>query len=382
MVYSLTSDNVMSPPKIKIEDTTKWVKKEETTIEQSVGIDRKWKWFSFNFLRKQANVNGNEQSVTEGTTVELTLGIDNINYYRRLEFWKIYIGHKRVESGEFIVKWMNAIYTKEEIAIDLKRGEFRIKLSEKKENEVLVHLKKKFENRLLTSEESDFIIKVDLTPQNQGPLEIPYSIQNCVVENENIVHYFTRIGRLNRFYEKKLFFRYRDDDTKELNYFIQLYANMDIYSICGLEFLENLKNNKGLPIFIKSTEDTERLYIEETPNELGTFLNSLTPELRLEMKDLKPEKFIIFPFIDKNIELIKKYKNYDFALVKNNLGQTEYILYHTPTSTSAEIGWASWRIIDIDFYNAVYRVIKTELYPNSISIKEYIKTRTKNNAVK
>ena len=176
----------------------------------------------------------------------LTLGIDNINYYRRVEFWKIYNRAKTKEYGTFLVKWLNSIYTKEELSIDLRGGLKKTKFSGDELNKIIVYLKQEFENRLLNSEDEDHEIRLDLTQSRPVPSGIPSIFEKQRDGKESILDYFTKMGKLNRFYEKKLFFRYRGDDRKELDYFLELYKGMKVYTVCILSFLQNLKNNDNL----------------------------------------------------------------------------------------------------------------------------------------
>ena len=81
----------------------------------------------------------------------------------------------------------------------------------------------------------------------------------------------------------------------------------------------------------------------------------------------------MYPYNEENAATTEKYKNYDFAVVKNPQDKTEYILYHTPTSTATEIGWASWRKIDIDFYLAVYKSLNADVINGTKLLDEYMR---------
>jgi hypothetical protein len=48
------------------------------------------------------------------------------------------------------------------------------------------------------------------------------------------------------------------------------------------------------------------------------------------------------------------------------------VLFHTPNSTEREIGWLSWRQVDVDFYNAVYQIIRAKAMVNKKSVEEYL----------
>ncbi|NCD68029.1 hypothetical protein [Mucilaginibacter agri] len=308
-VRALTPENVFSPPKIKLEDTVQIASKHEKVLERGLGFDGKVKWLFARLYSSRKDSTETEDKTVSAATTELTLGIDNINYYKRIEFWKIYTGSSQQEAGEFIVKWMNAIFTKEEISIDLRRGEFKKRVPFKRQNEVLVYLKKEFEARLQTRDEDQFDIKVEVGPKERVILDIPNSIENCKLENRTILEYFTLIGRLNRFYEKKLFFRYRENDHIEFEYFLELYRNMNVYTVCGIAFLENLNSKESLENFFKNTSNVNRLYIETVQGQFLRFFNDLPPGAQQQLKHLNKDRFRIYAFNSERADQIAKYKH-------------------------------------------------------------------------
>jgi len=367
----LNENNVNDPPSIKFDNSTETIKASEFSNEDSFGISAVLKIFFLKFSKSRKKTQIKNLKMLFGDTSALTLGIDNKNYYRGVEYWEFY--SRNTQSAIFIVKWLNSIFTKEELSIEI-LGEIKTKYHADQVNRILVYLKKEFENRLLTSENDYFEIRLELNQSQAVPVTIPEVFRKEMDGNPSILEYFTSIGRLHRFYEKKLFFRYRGPSKVEISYFLELYKDMDVYSVCGITFLQKLKNNDSLPVFLTDTNaPVERIFIETAEHQLYDFLLPFEDLVNKTYNDNETDKtFLVYVFKEEHAELIEKYKNYDFAIVKHTTGRTEYILYHTPNTTTSEIGWVSWRTIDIDFYQAVYKMLKIETNSNTVKIQSYM----------
>lgn len=348
------------------------VKDFESSLNRTIGVTLNAinKLFSFGISGSLKDSYSEKTSQSMNYNLDITLGIDNTNIYRCIEFWNIKDSKTNQELGIFMVKWLNTIFTKEEIAITL-IGPLRRFEGDENANKIIARLKKRLEEHLLQSEDKKITVKFSVSDTVEQQFRIPPILNKKEIGADSLQSYFMKKGHSKRLLERKLIFQTKARNNEEFRLFLSLYQTQaDIYAVCGISFLRNLNERKKLKDFFENRVDRERIFIESSENEFVNFYVSLESKIREAFLENDLDRFYLASFPDP--EKLSIYKSYDFALAKNSNDETEYVLFFYDNSTSNELGWVSWRNVDIEFYERVYSIIKDDMQRPLTSIRDVI----------
>ncbi|WP_392476330.1 hypothetical protein [Nostoc sp. C110] len=319
--------------KFTIQGETKEINKSEQSMEA--------KW-SFNIQNIQAGIL-NSQTLTaqkEATYSYEFVSVYNLNMsenkpqYRCIETWRVVIesqANNIQKIGFFVVKWDTNNSASIENGLDIKSIYW-----EKNYQEYLDVIKEQLHEQLLISDEKEFVAILDTN----------YS------RRQNIPSYITGIDSLKQVINNSLYLKQGKIVFSEVKTLAELYKQGQVKAICTLFFLKKLVENNQFKNFFQ-TPINERYLIENKQDEFRKFYDSLDDESKLVLINQSP--FQIMKYQD-NINNIVTQKD-DFSIISiNNI--PKLVTYSFTDNQYSNMGWISWREVDIKFYEELYKCQK------------------------
>ncbi|NES06615.1 MAG: hypothetical protein F6K22_29635 [Okeania sp. SIO2F4] len=131
-----------------------------------------------------------------------------------------------------------------------------------------------------------------------------------------------------------------------------MYNKGTVNAICTLHFLRKLWDQNKLKDFFQ-TSVNHRYLIEYKQDEFKNFYNSLDDETQTELRNKSPFQIMVY---QDNIDNIVGPQD-DFCIISiNNVPKlVAYIFTDNKFTSTGGIGWISWREVDINFYDELYK---------------------------
>ncbi|WP_392532785.1 hypothetical protein [Nostoc sp. C117] len=321
--------------KFSVQGETKEINKSEHSMEA--------KW-SFSIQNLQLGVNSN-QSYTqqkEATSRYEFINEYNLNMnqnkpqYRCIEIWKVVLESQLGNTqkiGFFVAKWNTNNSANIEELLDIKSIYW-----EKEYEKYLMIIKEQLREHLLISDDKEVVAVLDAN----------------YTRRQNIPSFITEIDSLKNIINSSSYLKQGKIVFSEVETLTDLYkqGQVTVNAICTLHFLRNLVKTNKLKDFFK-TQVYERYLIEYQQGEFQDFYNSLDDENKLALSNQSALKIMVY---QDNIDNIVSPQD-DFCIISLN-NTPRLVAYSFTDNKYSNIGWISWREVDIKFYEELYRCQK------------------------
>ncbi|MBD2139267.1 hypothetical protein H6F32_17215 [Anabaena sp. FACHB-1237] len=251
--------------------------------------------------------------------------------YRRVEIWEVKSHELSNQKtiGHFVVTWKASDTETLDELLEIKSVYW-----EKNYESYLASIKLQLQEHLLTSDTGELIPVMDTN----------YTI------HQNMPELISRITSLEKLVHNSLYLRQGRIAFSEIQTLQELYQydGVQVKAICTIDFLKKLSDKQQLQNFF-TVEVKERYFIEYNENEFRDFYNNITDDGIKSVLESSNLKIIVYT----PDQVIIGGKD-DFCVISVK-GTPEFIAYSFTDDKYHNIGWISWREVDVQFYNELYQ---------------------------
>lgn len=311
--------------------------KNESEISREAG----WK-VDFNQLQanagiKKTNTQQQEFAYNYELSNDYSLDITQQNLrYRRVETWEVKSSRSNEFLnqiiGHFVVTWKASDTETLDELLEIKSVYW-----EKDYEGYLDSIKSQLREHLLTSD--------------AGKL-VPITDTNYTI-HQNMPELISKIPSLEKLVHNSLYLRQGRIAFSEIKTLQELYQyhGVQVKAICTIDFLRKLSDNHQLQDFFR-VEVEKRYFIEYNENEFRDFYNNITDDNVKSVLKSSNLKIIVY-----TPDQVKIGGKDDFCVisVKGTSQFSQFIAYSFTDDKYHNIGWISWREVDVQFYNELYK---------------------------
>ncbi|QYX30818.1 hypothetical protein [Sphaerospermopsis torques-reginae] len=317
--------------KITITGMTGQKNESETSTEAGWKID--FNQLQANVGIKQTKTQQREFAYNYELSNEYNLDITQQNLtYRRVETWEVkFTASNKLFNqtiGHFVVTWKASDTEKLHELLEIKSVYW-----EKDYESYLDSIKLQLREHLLTSDAEELVPVMDTN----------YSI------HQNIPQLIRQTESLKKLVHNSLYLKEGRIAFSEIQTLQEVYQSKDVEvkAICTIDFLKNLSDNQLQDFF--RVKVGKRYFIEYKDNEFRDFYNKISEN---NVKDiLKNSNLQIIVYTPDQVIIGGKD---DFCVISIQ-GTPKFIAYSFTDDKYHNIGWISWRGVDVQFYDELYK---------------------------
>lgn len=337
----------------KIEITIKGITGQKN--ESQVSTEAQWK-ADFNQLQASvgmSRISTHQQEFTYGYQLSNSYNLDitqsNLKY-RCVETWDVILSAPIINQtiGHFVVTWDAKDSESLEELIEIKSVYW-----EKEYENYLNSIKTQLREHLLISDAGELVPVIDTN----------YS------RHQNIPELINQTESLKKSLHNSLYLKQGRIAFSDINTLTQLYQHngVEVKAICTLNFLTKLLDNKQLEEFFQVTVQ-ERYFRESTQNQFRDFYNNISDDnVKYVLKSSSNFKIMVYNQPNAN-NIINSQD--DFCVISVE-GTPKFVVYSFTDDRYQNIGWISWREVDVKFYNELYKC-QTETQGEIKTIVNYL----------
>ncbi|NEO20332.1 MULTISPECIES: hypothetical protein [unclassified Moorena] len=332
--------------------------KGETKAINSSEQSREAGWNLNNIIPIEISIKSYESNATEQEATfsyeftkryDLSM-IENRPTYRCIETWRVLSesqSGKTQTIGFFVAHWNTNNSANLEKGLDIKSIYW-----EQDYEDNLDSLKEQLRDHLLLSEKPELV----------AFLERQYS------RRQTIPLFIKKIDSLKTLINSSLYLQQGKIVFSEILTLAELYKEGTVKAICSLHFLKILKNKQQLKDFL-DVRVAERYLIEYEQDEFRYFYDSLDDETKSKL--INQSTFKIMVYQDDLENIISPQDDFCIISIRNAPKLVAYSFTDNKHSHTSLLGWISWREVDINFYDELY---KCQLNKNHLikTIQAYI----------
>ena len=319
---------------VKITITGMTGQKNESERSREAGWRIDFNQLQANVGIKQTNTQQREFAYNYELSNEYNLDITQQNLrYRRVETWdvKVTASNELLNQtiGHFVVTWKASDTETLQELLEIKSVYW-----EKDYESYLDSIKLQLREHLLTSDTGELVPVMDTN----------YSI------HQNIPQLIRQTESLQKLVHNSLYLKEGRIAFSEIKTLQEVYQHNDVQvkAICTIDFLRKLSDNQQLQDFLK-VEVRERYFIEYKDKEFRNFYNNITDDnvksvltrYNLQIIVYTPDQVIVGGQDDFSVILVQ--------------GTPKFIAYSFKDDRYQNIGWISWREVDVQFYDELYK---------------------------
>ncbi|MFM6266899.1 MAG: hypothetical protein ACKPFA_10405, partial [Dolichospermum sp.] len=319
---------------IKITITGMTGQKNESEISREAGWKINFDQLEANVKMRKTNTQQQESAYNYELSNDYNLDIKQQDLkYRCIETWEVKFSASNEllnqTIGHFVVTWKALDTDKLDELLEIKSVYW-----ERDYENYLTSIKLQLREHLLTSDSGELVPAMDTN----------YSI------NENIPELIKQTESLEKLVHNSLYLkqgRIAFSEIKTLQEVYQ-YKDVEVKAICTIDFLRKISDSQQLQDFFR-VRVKKRYFIEYKDNEFRDFYNGISDN---NVKDVLTNSDLqIIVYSPQQVIIGGKD---DFCVISVQ-GTPKFIAYSFTDDKYHNIGWISWREVDVQFYDELYK---------------------------
>ncbi|MFM7363099.1 MAG: hypothetical protein ACKO11_01085, partial [Cuspidothrix sp.] len=319
---------------IKITITGMTGQRNESEISREAGWKINFHQLEANNTIRMANIQQQESAYNYELSNDYNLDITQQNLrYRRVETWEVKISASNEllnqTIGHFVVTWKALDTDKLDELLEIKSVYW-----ERDYQSYLASIKSQLREHLLTSDAGELVPVMDTN----------YSI------DESIPELIKQTESLQKLVHNSLYLKQGRIAFSEIRTLQEVYQYKDVKvkAICTIDFLRKLPDSQQLQDFFR-VRVNKRYFIEYKGNEFRDFYDNISDD---NVKDvLKNSDLQIIVYTPEQVIIGGKD---DFCVISVQ-DSPKFIAYSFTDDKYHNIGWISWREVDVQFYDELYK---------------------------
>ena len=321
--------------KLNIKGETKAINRSEQSREAGWNLNDIIPNLEFSAKSNESNAREQEASFSyEFTKVYDLSMLEDKPIYRCIETWRVLSesqSGKTQTIGFFVAHWNTNNSADLEEGLDIKSIYW-----EQNYEDNLVSLKEQLREHLLLSEKKELVAVLD----------------SQYTRRPTIPPFLERIDSLKTLINSSLYLQQGKIVFSKIDTLAELYKEGEVKAICSLHFLKNLKDKQQWKDFLDAPV-AERYLIEYKGHKFRDFYDSLDDEIKSKL--INQYSFKIMVCQDDIENIISPQDDFCIISLKNGSKLVAYSFTDHKYSHTNWLGWISWREVDINFYDELYK---------------------------